>query len=183
MKKRIHNLDLEYHVIHRKVKYTGLEIKDRVIRIIMPYGTLNHEEIIRKNLEWIHQKLSQQEKQLEEAKNLVMYYDRSLEGLQDLVMVYMEEKLKNMGLKVNMVRFRRMKSRWGSCSAQGNISLNTRLSYLPTTLIEYVVFHELVHLVERKHDENFWKIVAQEFPDYKERESELALYWLRVKDL
>jgi hypothetical protein len=183
MKKRISNPDLEYHLIYRKVKYARLEIKYGDIRLIMPDGSLNHEEIIRKNQEWIHKKLSYQEKQLEEAKKVAIDDDRSLEEFQDLVISYMEKKLRKMQLKVNKVRFRRMKSRWGSCSADGNISLNTRLRYLPTSLIEYVVFHELAHLVERKHDKNFWNIIIQEFPDYKEWEDELALFWLRVKDL
>lgn len=183
MKKRISNPDLEYHLIYRKVKYARLEIKDGDIRLIMPDGSLNHEEIIRKHQEWIHKKLSYREKQFEEAKKVAINDDRSREEFQDLVISYMEKKLKEMQLQVNKVRFRRMKSRWGSCSAEGNISLNTRLRYLPTSLIEYVVFHELAHLVERKHDKNFWNIIRQEFPDYKEWEGELALFWLRVKDL
>jgi hypothetical protein len=183
MKIELENTDLEYELIYRKVKYARLEIKDGDIRLIMPVGSPNHEDIIRKNQKWILKRLSRREKQLEEARKRLINYDRSLEEFQDLVILYMENKLKKMGLKVNKVRFRQMKSRWGSCSAQGNISINTRLRYLPTPLIEYVVFHELAHLVERKHDKNFWKIIAQEFPDYKGWEDELALYWLRVKDL
>jgi predicted metal-dependent hydrolase len=183
MKIKLENPDLEYELIYRKVKYARLEIKNGDVRLIMPNGALDHENIILKNQEWIRKRLSQGEEQLEEAQKRAIDVDRSLEAFQDLVVSYMEKKLKEKGLKVNKVRFRRMKSRWGSCSAEGNISLNTRLMYLPTPLIEYVVFHELAHLVERKHDKNFWKIIAQEFPDYKEWEDELSLYWLRVKEL
>jgi predicted metal-dependent hydrolase len=183
MKIKIKNPDLEYHVIYRKVKYARLEIKNGDIRLIMPDGTLNHEDIIRKNQEWIRKKLSRREEQRKEAQKRMMNYDRSLEEFKVLVFSYMEKKLKEMSLKVNKVRFRRMKSRWGSCSAEGNISINTLLQYLPKELIEYVVFHELAHILERKHNKNFWNIIAQEFPDYKEWEDELALYWLRVKDI
>jgi len=183
MKIKISNPDLEYQVIYRKVKYARLEIKNGDLRLIMPNGALNHEEIIRKNQDWIHKKLSRMEKQLEDAQNREINYNRSNEEFQNLVISYMEKKLREMRLKVNKVRFRRMKSRWGSCSAEGNISINNRLQYLPTELIEYVVFHELAHLVERKHNKNFWNIIAQEFPDYKRWEDELSIYWLRVKDL
>jgi predicted metal-dependent hydrolase len=183
MKIKISNPDLEYQLIYRKVKYARLEIKNGDLRIIMPNEALNHEEIIRKNQDWIVKKLSRLEKQLEEAQNKEINYNRSNEEFRSLVISYMEKKLKEMRFKVNKVRFRSMKSRWGSCSAEGNISINTRLQYLPTQLIEYVVFHELAHLMERKHNKNFWNIIAQEFPDYKRWEDELSLYWLRVKDL
>jgi predicted metal-dependent hydrolase len=183
MKIKISNPDLEYQVIYRKVKYARLEIKNGDLRLIMPNGTLNHEEIIRKNQDWIGKKLSRMKKQLEEAQNKEINYNRSNEEFRSLIISYMEKKLKEMRFKVNKVRFRSMKSRWGSCSAEGNISINTRLQYLPTELIEYVVFHELAHLMERKHNKNFWNIIAQEFPDYKRWEDELSLYWLRVKDL
>lgn len=183
MKIKIENPDLEYELIYRKVKYARLEIKNGALRLIMPDGAINHEDIIRKNQGWILKRLSLLEKQLEEAQKRSIHHNRSFEEFQGLVIPYMEKKLKEMGLKVNKVRFRRMKSRWGSCSAEGNISINTHLQYLPTELIEYVVFHELAHLVERKHDKNFWNIIAQEFPDYEDWEHELALYWLRVKDL
>lgn len=183
MKITMKNPDLEYQVIYRKVKYARLEIKNGDIRLIMPDGGLNHEEIVRKNQEWILKKLSYGAKQIEEAQKRVINYERTDEEFKILIISYMEKTLKKMGLKVNKVRFRRMKSRWGSCSAEGNISLNTRLKYLPAELIEYVVFHELAHLLERKHDKNFWNIIACEFPDYKKWEEELSLYWLRVKDL
>jgi len=183
MKIRIENTDLEYELIYRKVKYARLEIKNGIIRLIMPEGAPDHEKIILKNMEWIQKKISHNQKQWEEAQKRMINDNRSSEEFQDLVISYMENKLKKMQLKVNKVRFRPMKSRWGSCSPDGNISVNTRLQYLPTPLIEYVIFHELAHLVERKHDKNFWHIISQEYPEYKEWEDELSLYWLRVKDL
>jgi len=183
MKIEIENTDLEYELIYRKVKYARLEIKNGAIRLIMPEGAPDHQKIIGRNLEWIQKKLSRNQRQWEEAQKRVINYNRSFEEFQDLVISYMEKKLKKMQLKVNKVRFRSMKSRWGSCSPNGNISINTRLRYLPTELIEYVVFHELTHLVERKHDKNFWHIISREYPKYKEWEDELSLYWLRVKDL
>jgi predicted metal-dependent hydrolase len=76
-----------------------------------------------------------------------------------------------------------MKSRWGSCSAHRNISINTRLKYLPSLLIKYVCFHELAHLIEQKHDKNFWKLIEDEYTDYHKLEKELGIYWLKVKNI
>ena len=88
-----------------------------------------------------------------------------------------------MGLKVNKVTLRKMKTRWGSCSSLGNISINTRLKYLPKDLIKYVIHHEVCHLKIRKHNKQYWSLVSKEYPDYKKYEDELSIYWFLVKDL
>ena len=65
-------------------------------------------------------------------------------------------------------------SRWGSCSNTGNINLSTRLLFAPNDVIDYVIIHELAHLVEFKHSKRFWSIVQKIMPDYKEKEEWLA---------
>ena len=49
-----------------------------------------------------------------------------------------------------------MKSRWGSCSAKNNISLNILMSHLPKRLQDYIIIHELVHTLIKNHSENYW---------------------------
>lgn len=57
--------------------------------------------------------------------------------------------------------------RWGSCSASGNLNLNYRLAYLPPCARDYVIVHELCHLVELNHSPAFWSLVEQHFPNMK----------------
>ena len=73
-----------------------------------------------------------------------------------------------------------MKSKWGSCSPDKNLMINTLLKYLPRDLIEYVIYHEMIHLIERKHNGHFWKIIASKFDNYGEKEKELFEYWFLI---
>ncbi len=63
---------------------------------------------------------------------------------------------------------------WGSCSGDGNINLSTRLLFAPAHVQDYVILHELVHLVEPNHSDRFWATLAHYMPDYEQREQ-----WLR----
>ena len=63
---------------------------------------------------------------------------------------------KERGLKVNNVRASSAKGRWGSCSSKCNINLSLYLAFLPTHLQNYVIQHELTHLIEMNHSPRFW---------------------------
>lgn len=77
---------------------------------------------------------------------------------------------------INNIRIKDIVSRWGSCSNKGNINLNWHLIFLPTTLIEYVIIHELMHLREMNHSARFWNHVASYVPDYKQKDKLLDTY-------
>lgn len=74
-------------------------------------------------------------------------------------------------LKVDYQRIRigDQKTRWGSCSSRGTISYNWHLVLMPERIMDYVVVHELCHLVEMNHSPAFWKKVSEILPDYEER--------------
>ena len=80
------------------------------------------------------------------------------------------------GIRLGKIRVKKMRSRWGSCSGQGNISINLLLGHLPPELLEYVVVHELCHLVHHDHSKRFWSLVAASEPAFKARKAELRRY-------
>ncbi len=63
---------------------------------------------------------------------------------------------------------RGQKTRWGSCSSLGNININWRLLLADAAILDYVVVHELCHLLHRDHSPRFWREVARVLPDYRE---------------
>lgn len=68
------------------------------------------------------------------------------------------------------VRLKYNSSNWGSCSSKGNVNLSTRLLFAPDEVVDYVIIHELAHLIEMNHSARFWKIVSDIMPDYKDKE-------------
>ncbi|NKQ39955.1 MAG: M48 family metallopeptidase [Sulfurovum sp.] len=75
---------------------------------------------------------------------------------------------KEMNLQAKKITYRNNKTRWGSCSSQNNISLNSRLMILPKSIIIYVVIHELAHIKHKNHSLRFWRLVEHYCPNYKE---------------
>ena len=92
---------------------------------------------------------------------------------EDAIRDMVQEWAARIGVQPKRVRFRKMYTRWGSCSSRDNISLNHNLFYLPPRLVEYVVCHELVHLRELNHSQAFWNLVSYYMPDWKKRKKEL----------
>lgn len=76
-------------------------------------------------------------------------------------------------------RLSHAKTRWGSCNSRGIVRLNWRLIQLPLHLIDYVIAHELCHLIEMNHSPAFWRLVAGIFPDYRQARQELNTYAVR----
>lgn len=83
-------------------------------------------------------------------------------------------------LTVAGTSIRSQRTRWASCSEEGRISLNSSLLFLPRRLVRFVLIHELCHLVEMNHSERYWKIVADEEPEYRTLDRELDRSWTLV---
>ncbi|MCL5734486.1 MAG: M48 family metallopeptidase [Actinobacteria bacterium] len=73
------------------------------------------------------------------------------------------------GFHMSRVSVRLQKSRWGSCSRTGTLSLNVKLLFLPPELVEYVLLHELCHTVEMSHSDRFWSLVESIDSGYRRK--------------
>lgn len=99
--------------------------------------------------------------------------------LRDLAQTYLSDRAamwaEKTRLRPAMVAIRAQRSRWGSCSSKGNVSLNWRLIQAPEGVIDYVIIHELAHLVHMNHGPAFWEIVARMMPGWQAQRT-----WLRL---
>lgn len=84
------------------------------------------------------------------------------------------------GLSYGRLSIRSQKTRWGSCSAKGNISLNAKLVNLPAELIDYVIVHELVHTRIMNHSKAFWAELERRMPGARAMDALLKKYRLTV---
>ncbi|WP_049922584.1 M48 family metallopeptidase [Halopiger djelfimassiliensis] len=93
------------------------------------------------------------------------YRSRARDYLTDRTDHYAER----MSVKYEKLELRNQRTRWGSCSTGGTISLNWRLVMAPPDVVDYLVVHELAHLIEQHHGREFWQLVGEHSPNYKEK--------------
>ena len=80
------------------------------------------------------------------------------------------------GVTYGRITIRNQRTRWGSCSAKGNLNFNCLLMLMPPEILDYVVVHELAHRREMNHSPAFWAIVESVLPDYRTRRQWLKEY-------
>lgn len=80
------------------------------------------------------------------------------------------------GFNYSSLKIKKLKSRWGSCSLEGELVLNAYLVQLPWHLIDYVILHELTHTTQLSHNSNFWKALAQYIPNLPAVRKEIKAY-------
>ena len=102
---------------------------------------------------------------LEWRRDAILRFYRQL--AQDYLPTRVAELASEYGFSYNRLRIKHQKTRWGSCSAKGNINLNLRLIMAPCEAIDYVIIHELCHLRELNHSKQFWTQVESCCPEYR----------------
>lgn len=176
----VNDSEIKYKVVYRKIKYPRLEFKTGELLLVMPLGR-DHEKLIEKHKDWIHEKQSLIKNTLKEAKNKKLELKRTNQDFEEIAYGSVDIFSKELGVKVNKVYFRRMNSKWGSCSSNKNLTLNTDLKFLPRKLIEYVIFHEISHLRERRHSKRFWDLISMRYKNYSKNEKDLFAYWFLLQ--
>ena len=163
---------MEYKVEFSKRKTLSLCIKDGFLIVKAPLCTpeLVIHEAVKRHEKWIIKSL---EKQKEKNDRFASLTDEDIKNLKKIAKQIIPVKVAHyaniMGLKYGRITITSAKTRFGSCSSKGNLSFSYLLMLYPNEAIDYVVVHELAHLLEMNHSKNFYQIVESVLPDYKER--------------
>lgn len=168
-----------YTISERDVKYPRLEFRTGTLLVVLPKGQ-DEKRILKKHRQWIDRKYKIIDESVQAANNLHLE-SRSKEKFRHLVQEFVDSYSHEIDTVPNKIFIKTMKTKWASCSKKRNITLNSLLQNLPDRLVAYVIFHEMVHLNYRKHDEAFWKYIRNRFPDMDKMEKDLCIYWFLVQ--
>jgi len=170
--------DIPYSVSHRNVRYPRLEFRTGKLLLVLPLGR-KPGPILDKHKRWIRKKMSFVEECLKHGsdKRLV---ERTENEFRNLTESLIGKALTETGGRLNHVYFRMMKTKWASLSSRRNLTINRLMNHLPEHLLNYVIFHEVAHLRDKRHNDRFWKKVSQKFNNYQELEKDLFVYWFKV---
>lgn len=168
----------------RRIEYTYTKSKrarrirlavrcDGTVTLTAPFGLFQErlaEEFLRKKADWVFGKLAQIEQRKKSGSPVLTKHDFAAH--KEKARAFMKRRVEHFHsfykFPYNRITIRDQKTRWGSCSKNGNLSFSYKLIFLPQQLADYIIVHEMCHLKELNHSVRFWDLVSRVFPDYKE---------------
>lgn len=163
---------MDYKVIYSDRKTISLSVAGGIVTVRAPKGATEKfiEDFVKRHVAFIQKHLP---KEKEKAEKFATLTESQILAIKKEAKKYFFEKTKYfsdlMGLSYGRITITGAKTRFGSCSSKGNISYSYRLMLYPEALREYVVVHELAHILEMNHSKKFYAIVEKILPDYKLR--------------
>lgn len=148
-------------LVHRKMQWLEKHIVSLKAKVLQPHEFYYLGSVcLLEDFNLTHEKID------------TFYQQKAKEILPSIVEKYAQK----MNLFPSCVKFRKNKSRWGSCSFNNTINLNTNLMKLPFSCVDYIVIHELAHIKHKNHSQRFWDCVEAYCPLYKEEEKKLKYF-------
>ena len=183
----------KFEYIIKKSRRTTISVQitpDQKLLVKAPaYTSIKEvEEFLREKRDWIIKQINRTKVTSQQAAQMGILSDKEIRKLKrdakKIIPERVEYYAKLSGITYNRIFIRLQKSRWGSCSVEGNLNFNALLALMPLGVLDSVVVHELCHRRHMDHSKAFYDEVLKIFPDYKKWDKWLkqngAAYQLRV---
>ena len=183
----------KFEYIIKKSRRTTISVQitpDQKLLVKAPaYTSIKEvEEFLREKRDWIIKQINRTKVTSQQAAQMGILSDKEIRKLKRDAKKIIQERVeyyaKLSGITYNRIFIRLQKSRWGSCSVEGNLNFNALLALMPLEVLDSVVVHELCHRRHMDHSKAFYDEVLKIFPDYKKWDKWLkqngAAYQLRV---
>ncbi|MHB1485200.1 MAG: M48 family metallopeptidase [Saccharofermentanales bacterium] len=169
-------IDAEYQIIRTKRKSIAIILrKDGNIEVRAPLRISNRElsAFIEKKNGWIQKAKKRQA----ESVLLPILTPVEIKSMKAKTYSLVNSFLSDFhDFKPQKIIIRNQRSVWGTCNSKGTISINAKCCLLPESLFEYVMIHELCHLVKLNHSAEFWNLVERYIPDWSKKRAELRKF-------
>ena len=166
--------DINYTIVRSKRKTLAIEVKldgTVIVRCPNKCGDVEIANFIVLHRDWLEKTVEKQRKRASERPKEPT--PAEIEILKRQAKAYIPARVKELetetGLKPTSVKITSAKTRHGSCSSTNGLCFSYRLMLYPKEAIDYVIVHELCHTVHHNHSKNFWSLVEDIMPDYKQR--------------
>lgn len=166
-------MDVEIRRSNRKTLALEVTADLRVlVRAPLYVSRAKIEQFVWEKRDWIAQSLQKARRRMQEKEALPRLTQEEQKALAKKARAVFSQKAAYyaplVGVDYGKITIRSQKTRWGSCSAKGNLNFNCLLLLAPEKVQDYVVVHELCHRKEMNHSAGFWQEVAGVMPEYKE---------------
>ena len=163
---------MEYQIIRSARKTLSIQIKPEGVIVRAPLRATDAqiERFVREHSGWIEKHLKKMEAQQEKLADVEPLSIEEIRELANQALKVIPERVKyyapKIGVTYGRITIRNQRSRWGSCSAKGNLNFNCLLCLAPPGVLDAVVVHELCHRKEMNHSKRFYEEVLRVYPDY-----------------
>ncbi len=169
---------VSYQIVYSRRKTIALQVTaegDVLVRAPKGYPEKRIQSFVEEHESWILQKLIRQQKKQQFWVGVTPEMEEECRRRAKQILpkkaAFYAEKL---GVTYGRITIRGQKTRWGSCSREGNLNFNWKLMLFPEEVQDYVVVHELAHRKEMNHSDRFYRCVEEILPNYTE-----SIRWLK----
>lgn len=163
---------MNYKVIRSARRTAAIQIKNGDIIVRAPWTMTDAEisHMVNDHITWIEKHLEQERSQKENTPDAKLLTMDEIHALADQALKVIPERVRHyaplVGVSYGRITIRNQRSKWGSCSVNGNLNFNCLLMLAPPEVVDAIVVHELCHRKEMNHSERFYAEVRRVYPEY-----------------